>query len=710
MKRQVNNENQLMIYVRGVGSIGLVTVLQYALLAIAWVIYSNTFNHGFVLDDQKIITDNTITKAPLSWSNTQLIFTTPLRSGCGSQLDDPLYRPMTKLLLNVQWNLFDGNDNYLLAAHKFHYVNVALYSLCVVLIFVVLFYALNGQWLLSFFIALLFAVHPVHTEVVANIKSLDEILGLLGVLIALRGLQLYSIRQNIRWLLLSILGFFVSVFSKESSVLALFIFPVFLWFFSNVRSKRIILISVLMSFVVITFLFSRHNVLQQYPSVQSLSVFDNYLVLCKPEMRTPLSDSLQLKYAETSPFASAVRTLGEYIKVFLFPHPLSCDYSYSSMEPVGYTDPGFIASGLLFAGLIVWILMGLKRKDPIIFGLLWFFIFFALTCNVFFLIGTAFGERLLFVPSLGICMVVVLGINRLLNKNREVTVGCQAEILKKNRVFLGLFVLLSGICAAKTVIRNRDWKSNFSLFDHDLRNYPNSGHLLHYYGSQLAMTDYRDNLIADLKNINQKEGRIVYSESAIADTLLKQTLKSIDCLTRVKMIYPEPSVDGINSLGKAYFDLAENQLIRPNKNEFFRYLDSAYKYYMQAYSLDTSNALIINNVGTVLYDKGTRLIQEQKKNEGVVLLQGSLDFFMNAHRRDTSKPDYIRNIGCVYGSTNHIDTAIVWFEKALTKNSLDLRTIQYLGIMWQTKGDNARVLQYKNMASQVTVFLQSNKQ
>ncbi len=56
--------------------------------AITLLIYSNTFNHRFVLDDHGIIKNNKITKAPISWDNTVKIFTTPLRKGDFSDIEN----------------------------------------------------------------------------------------------------------------------------------------------------------------------------------------------------------------------------------------------------------------------------------------------------------------------------------------------------------------------------------------------------------------------------------------------------------------------------------------------------------------------------------------------------------------------------------------------------------------------------------------------
>src|SRR5688572_3809849 len=104
--------------------------LSIIIFIAAFILYSGSFGHRFVLDDHGIIKTNSITKAPISWENTKTIFTTALRKGSDGD-ENSLYRPITKLAFNIQWNAFDGNP------HPFHVMNVLFYAaLCCVVFFV----------------------------------------------------------------------------------------------------------------------------------------------------------------------------------------------------------------------------------------------------------------------------------------------------------------------------------------------------------------------------------------------------------------------------------------------------------------------------------------------------------------------------------------------------------------------------------------------
>jgi hypothetical protein len=86
----------------------------------------------------------------------------------------------------------------------------------------------------------------------------------------------------------------------------------------------------------------------------------------------------------------------------------------------------------------------------------------------------------------------------------------------------------------------------------------------------------------------------------------------------------------------------------------------------------------------------------------------SKKYFEKAHKRDTTESDFMNNIGCVYGTLNIADSAIYWFEKALSKDSLDLTSIQFLDVTWRNIGQTQRADYYKALAEQVRQKRQEN--
>ena len=639
-------------------------IYAISLFVIAFALNSNTFKNNFVLDDHGIIKNNKITKAAVSWENTKTIFSTPLRKGDFSDLENSLYRPFTKFLFNIEWNMFDGDP------HKFHIVNVILYGLVGVFLFFILYDILKKRWVIPFLISLLFIVHPIHTEVVANIKSGDEILSLLGAIIALRCIQLYFKTDSFKYILLGLAAYLMGSFSKESTVMFIFIIPLFIYFFTKADLKKNMILSSMFIISSVFFLICRHLSLSGYPPQSQLSALDNYLVLS--------NDNIPIRVG------SAINTLGLYLKTFFIPYPLSCDYSYSSLEPIkSLADPTFILSFLVFAALLIYALKNLydsifkqKEKSNIAFGLLWFFITVSITSNVFFLIGTSFGERLFFTPSLGLCIAFVILLSKYFYKKDHALDGSFMKAFSASPLLFAIILIISGFYAAKMYSRNVDWKTDFNLFSRDIEYYPNSTHLLFYLGNHLSSNEY-----AEDKTVQQKNAA---------------SMEAIAKLTKSMSIYPALPSDGYNQLGKAYFNLGK--------------YDSAQKYYMKAFSEDSTNAIFINNLGTIYYNTseqftnlGTRYAQMGKTDSanyyyilGRNRLLEAQPYFLLAHKRDTTEADFMNNIGCIYGATQRPDSAIYWFEKAHIADDLDITSLNFLDITYRNMGNAQKADFYKN--------------
>jgi hypothetical protein len=162
-----------------------------AAAALGFILYANTLGHLYTLDDFSIIKSNWITKGGLK--NIGLIFSTEYRFGSWNSVGS-LYRPIPLTMFALEWQL--SPDNPTLG----HVLNA-------------LFYALTGWVLwntwrrilvnyppaLVAITVLVFMAHPVHTEVVANIKSRDEILALLFSTLTLRAIWEYIDTDDLKW-------------------------------------------------------------------------------------------------------------------------------------------------------------------------------------------------------------------------------------------------------------------------------------------------------------------------------------------------------------------------------------------------------------------------------------------------------------------------------------------------------------------------------
>jgi len=209
---------------------------NWLLFILTFILYANTLGHGFVLDDGLVILENAYTKAGLSGIMDILTHDTFYgyfqKEGMDTLVSGGRYRPVSQVLFAIVYQLLGEN------AFVFHLMNVLLFSLTALVLSHTLRLllrdtgretSLNVSWMA----ALLFAVHPLHTEVVANIKSADEILALLGSLAALYyTLRGYDSGEK-KWLLAAGPAFLLACLSKENAAAYIVLIPAAVWFFRS---------------------------------------------------------------------------------------------------------------------------------------------------------------------------------------------------------------------------------------------------------------------------------------------------------------------------------------------------------------------------------------------------------------------------------------------------------------------------------------------
>ena len=151
------------------------------LLILPFALYGASLKYGYVLDDKIVLSENNFVKKGLAGIGD--IFSTESFTGyLGEQKNlvaGSRYRPLSIATFAVEhhfWGLNPRNS---------HFLNILFYALTGLLLFRVLALFLrqdkDRKWhmALPILAAVLFILHPIHTEVVANIKGRDEILALL---------------------------------------------------------------------------------------------------------------------------------------------------------------------------------------------------------------------------------------------------------------------------------------------------------------------------------------------------------------------------------------------------------------------------------------------------------------------------------------------------------------------------------------------------
>ncbi len=594
----------------------------FVLFIFSFLLYVNTLQHEYVLDDYTAIKDNFIVQK--GWEGIPTIWKTHYHYGFGYQ-QPTIFRPVSLTLFALQWELAPDQPQFA------HLINLLLYSFLAVLIFILLI-ELFGQanWLLAFLTSLLFIAHPIHTEVVANIKSADDIIVFNLSIGAYLFLIKYISNSNGWYLFSSIFLIALSYFAKESTLTLVLTIPFMLVLLLEVPFKRAIKISSLYLVPTVVYIVARTKVLGGFinPEIAGL---DNVLVTA-PNIVIKLSTALKI--------------MGLYIYKLVIPHPLMNDYSMSQIELNGLSNPFSWISLFVYVGIVFLIIKSWKTNKVLAFGLLFFLINFSLYTNLFLTIGTAFGERLLFIPSLGfsICCAYLL-IQLLGKRSAPLTFKNQSKLIMVGTVVLGLY-------AFKTVDRNKDWKDNFTLYSTDVENCSKSARCQYHHGLAVMKTQ-----ALNAKTQNEKIG------------YLKEAIVAFEKAITIHPNYSEAYAD----VGLAYFRM----------NDF----KNAEKNYLKATQLNPANATAFSNLGSLYFN--TQRYQQAKSS------------YERTLQINPNHIDGLANYASTLGTLGDYEGAIRFFKKAIALNPSEPNYYQMVGMTYQNLGRTADAQEYFRKAKRL---------
>ena len=519
----------------------LVHNLAFIVGLIGFIIYANTLHHGYAMDDNSLIAENFSTQK--GWAAIGEIFKTSYRYGYVFTSAD-LYRPLSKVMFAIEWWIAPNNPSLN------HWINVILYSVTGYFITLTL-YQFFKSAALAFVSGLLFMVHPIHTDVVANIKGRDEILALLLSILALYFWRKYLENGKIFQVVLTFIFFFLALFSKESAITFLGVFILVWFFFDSLKTKENFKTFIGLFVLAILFLIIRHNIVGNIVSA-TYAIEDNFLIGAPDVLHR---------------YTTIIYSMGIYLKLLFLPYPLVFDYSFNQIPIVGLSDFRFIISFIAIAFLAVLTAIRIRCKSIWVFGVLYFFVTFSVASNIFVVIGTSIAERLLYAPSLGFCIVIGFLICKIF-KSKENLNSIKVFLLINSPMFVFVLAILI-VFSSITIVRNPVWKNDLTLYSHDIKISPNSARLHFYLGNTLMKEENLLDLSAQERESTIKEG--------------------IRELRTAITIYP-PFTDAWNMMGVAY----EEQ-----KN-----YEEARKCYETALMYNANDAAIYNNIGTLLFDIG----------------------------------------------------------------------------------------------------------
>lgn len=581
--------------------------------------YVNGLRNGFTFDDVRIAAENQRIRSIAGIAG---LFTTDWWDGRHPQ--SLVYRPLTITTFAIDYALATQGETDppparlpQRAARAFHVQNVLWHGAASAGLFL-LFLELFASPGLALAAAALFAVHPVHTEAVDGIVGRAELMSACFAFLALLGAW-RVVRDDppgaFRPVLAAVL-LFLALLSKEQAM----VIPAvpLLWLLAPGRNERRALI--------------RRSSFRRLMGCLAAALLA-YLALRAAVLGSPLAVGAieRVRVVVDNPVSKAdgaarlltpVRVFGETLRVLIFPKTLSADYSFDQIPLVTSLDSATIGCALALSGLAVGTFLLRRRAPAASFGIGFFLLSWALTSNLPVVIGTIFGERLLYLPSAGACLAIAFA---LIAASRRVGAPRLAAVL---------VAALVGVAGARTWARNADWKDNQTLFAAAAEASPRSCKALNGYASELFTA-------------RRPEEAIPWAERSLA-------------------IYPSyPSAH--LTLAKSLRAVANESSARARTSELRARASEHARWLVAFYSSTTGDGSGLADAWNVL---GSLALDEKRVDDALLDFQKSVK----------ASPDYVPAIiglGAAFGMQVHLtsdpaakdrlrETALAQFERALS--------------------------------------------
>jgi len=407
------------------------------LLGLTTLVYGNTLLNGFTLDDYLYIFFNPAVTSP------------SVRGLFAATKDFNVFRPVTFATLALNWAAGGAH------AWGYHLVNLLLHAAVTLLLYLILRKLLEivpQGAIVAWSAALLFAVHPIHTEAVASIVGRSELLAV-GFLLAAWLLHLHD--QPIP----ALLCFVVALLAKESAVV--FLPLAIAGDYARGKLKPLLRYAWIAG-VGVLYMAVLWRAQGGRFGEKGVNFLDNPLAHLPASLR----------------ILNALRVAWKYLALHVYPATLSCDYSYNGIllySNLRHTLPPAVLAASVLA-LWIWAIWT-KRKEWVLAGAI-YLVGFSVTANILVPTGTIMGERLAYLPSAGFCLLVALVFFRLGFPSRKLAAA--------------VFAILVTALAMRTVIRNRDWRDNFTLFSAAVQAVPGSARAHAGLGGEYLRRDQLD--------------------------------------------------------------------------------------------------------------------------------------------------------------------------------------------------------------------------
>ncbi len=600
-------------------------------------------------DDPDYITNN-MKIWKLNAENLKFIFTQPIAYN---------YHPLTMLSLGINY--------YFSKLNPFSYflTNLILHLTNVVLVFWFIFSISKKNINVATFVALVFAIHPMHVESVAWATERKDVLYTLFFIGGLITWLHYLRTNKLIYFIATILLAIFSMLSKPAAI----IFPLVIIAIDFYEKEK----------------FEIKAQLNKIPFF-IIAAFFMYMTLIAQTQDNSIVGDFK-KYTVIERFLFASYGFVVYILKLFAPAHLATFHPYpKSIEILVYLSP------IIIALLVACVYYFKEKRKLLLFGLMFYFINLILVLQFVSIGDAVYAERYTYVPYIGLCFILGM---LLFNSNIKIN---------RNLIWGGI-AAYSLVFAYSANARVKVWHNSETLWTDMIEKYPDSDRGYYDLGNYYFEKGDNEKAIPLFgKAIKVGTNYKSYANRGLA--LMKQ-LKYDEAIQDFnKAIELKPKQDEA-FLGRAhaYGDLKKYDLSMSDVNEALKFRESYESYFFRGYLYKATENydLAIEN-----YSKAMTLTKEVSvyNNRGNVyfLLKdyakaiADYNVVLNQNPND---PNGLSNRGAAYFQSNQFEAAMVDINKAISLDPNNARNFTNLALMYQKQGNKAKALEIANKAQKL---------
>lgn len=402
------------------------------LWALAFAAYSDSFDAGLIFDSSEVISHDPRLTA-VTAHNVAAILT---QEYWPDGISTGLYRPLTTFSYLFNYAVLGKGPR----PAGYHWVNFAIHGVNVSLVYLLGLLVFEEAWP-ALVLAAVWGLHPLLTEAVTNVVGRADLLSGFGVLAGLvchiQGASAAG-RRKLAWLAGLFAAQTVGLFSKENAT----VLPAVMLLYDLTWLRRA-------------------GWRARAPGYAALILpFAGFFYL-RSQLHAPIGiqlvDNPLIGAGFWTARFTAVKVIGSYLWLFLWPAHLSADYSYAAVKlATGEDFKAWIALGVCLAAGVLSIRWYSKHK-PLFFFAVFFFVALIPASNLLILIGSIMAERFVYLPSVGLAGCLAAALFELHKK----------FAVARPSVARAAWVAMCVLClalAARTYARNLDWSDEISLW------------------------------------------------------------------------------------------------------------------------------------------------------------------------------------------------------------------------------------------------------